>query len=140
MLQTIFHQAIPPTKSFVIILLGSSSMTFNIKQWRSRLNITQEKAAELLGVHRVTYTNWETGANPIDKSTKLAASYCEIAYIAADQFVESNPSTLNNIGSKNLVETLGKARIINGFIDEQKNVLDKPISIICHPQSFIQRI
>jgi DNA-binding XRE family transcriptional regulator len=115
-------------------------MTFNLKQWRSRLDITQEKAAELLGVHRVTYTNWETGANPIDKSTKLAASFCEIAYIAADQFVECNPSTLNNIGSKNLVETLGKAKIINGFIDEQKNVLNKPISIICHPQSFIQRI
>lgn len=115
-------------------------MTFNIKNWRSRLNLTQEKAAELLGVHRVTYTNWETGANPIDKSTKLAASFCEIAYIAADHFVESNPSSLNNIGSKNLVETLAKTKIINGLIDEQKNILDKPLLVICHPQSFIQRI
>jgi len=115
-------------------------MTFNIKQWRSRLNITQEKAAELLGVHRVTYTIWETGVSPINKSTRLAASFCELAYIAADQFVESNPSTLNNIGSKNLVETLGRDRIINGLINEQKNVLDKPLLIVCHPQSFIQRI
>lgn len=115
-------------------------MTFNIKQWRSRLNITQEEAAKLLGVHRVTYTIWETGVSPINKSAKLAASFCELAYIAADQFIESNPSTLNNIGHKNQSETLGRDKIINGFINEQKNVLNKPLLIICHPQSFIQRI
>ena len=34
-------------------------MTFDLKQWRSNIGVTQEKAAELLGVHRVTYTNWE---------------------------------------------------------------------------------
>lgn len=47
-------------------------MTFNIKDWRIKLGITQEKAAELLGVHRISYINWETGKVPISKSVELA--------------------------------------------------------------------
>jgi DNA-binding XRE family transcriptional regulator len=37
-------------------------MVFDLKGWRSSLGLTQEGAAQLLGVHRVTYTRWETGA------------------------------------------------------------------------------
>lgn len=47
-------------------------MTYSIKDWRYRLRITQEKAAELLGVHRISYINWETGKVPISKSVELA--------------------------------------------------------------------
>lgn len=115
-------------------------MTFNIKEWRYRLGITQDKAAELLGVHRITYTNWETGNSAISKSVELALLACEIAYIAADQYAEQHPSTLNNIGSKNLVETQGKAKIIEGFLNDKKNVMNNDLSIILLPQSFIQRI
>lgn len=47
-------------------------MTFDIKNWRLKLGITQEKAAELLGVHRVSYINWETNKVPVSKSVELA--------------------------------------------------------------------
>ena len=43
-----------------------------LKKWRNSLGITQEKAAELLGVHRVTYANWELGAKLIPKAIILA--------------------------------------------------------------------
>ncbi len=89
-----------------LTLCLGGNMTFDLKQWRIRLGITQEKAAELLGVHRISYINWETGNVPICKSVELASYACELAYIAADQYAEKHPSTLNNIGSKNQVETL----------------------------------
>lgn len=47
-------------------------MTFNIKAWRNKLGISQEKAAELLGVHRISYLNWETGKVPVSKTVELA--------------------------------------------------------------------
>lgn len=34
---------------------------FDLKGWRERLGLTQEKAGELLGVHRVTIARWESG-------------------------------------------------------------------------------
>lgn len=37
-------------------------MEYNLLQWRRALGLTQEGAARLLGVHRVTYTRWESGA------------------------------------------------------------------------------
>ena len=47
-------------------------MTYDIKRWRNILGISQEKAAELLGVHRVTYTRWENDAYQFPKSVELA--------------------------------------------------------------------
>lgn len=35
------------------------------KEWRRRLGLTQEKAAELIGTSRVTIGNWESGDTPI---------------------------------------------------------------------------
>lgn len=115
-------------------------MIFDLKLWRSRLGITQEKAAELLGVHRITYTNWETGNAPISKSVELASFACELAYIAADQYAEKHPSTLNNIGFKNQIETLGKKKIIDSFLNNKQNVMNNELSITFLPQSFIHRI
>lgn len=123
-----------------LTLCLGGKMTFDLKQWRLRLGITQEKAAELLGVHRVSYINWETGNVPISKSVELASYACELAYIAADQYAEKYPSTLNNIGSKNQVETLGKKKIIDGFLNDKKNAMNNHLSITFLPQSFIQRI
>ena len=37
-------------------------MVYDLRGWRLSLGLTQEGAAALLGVHRVTYTRWETGA------------------------------------------------------------------------------
>jgi len=40
-------------------------MEYDLLSWRRSLGLTQEAAANLLGVHRVTYTRWENGAqNP----------------------------------------------------------------------------
>ena len=47
-------------------------MTYDIKRWRQILGIPQEKAAELLGVHRVTYNRWENEAYQFPKSVELA--------------------------------------------------------------------
>ena len=123
-----------------LTLYLGGNMTFDLKQWRIRLGITQEKAAELLGVHRISYINWETGNVPICKSVELASYACELAYIAADQYAEKHPSTLNNIGSKNQVETLGKKKIIDSFLNDKQNVMNNDLSITFLPQSFIQRI
>ena len=117
-----------------LTLCLGGKMTFDLKQWRLRLGITQEKAAELLGVHRISYINWETG------TVELASYACELAYIAADQYAEKHPSTLNNIGSKNQVETLGKKKIIDSFLNDKQNVMNNDLSITFLPQSFIQRI
>jgi DNA-binding XRE family transcriptional regulator len=51
-------------------------MEFDLKGWRDALGLTQEGAATLLGVHRVTYTRWETGAQ---KPSKLVPIAC-LAY------------------------------------------------------------
>ena len=47
-------------------------MTYDIKRWRQILGIPQEKAAELLGVHRVTYNRWENEDYQFPKSVELA--------------------------------------------------------------------
>ena len=47
-------------------------MEYDLKGWRRSLGLTQEAAATLLGVHRVTYTRWETGAQEAPKLIGLA--------------------------------------------------------------------
>ncbi len=47
-------------------------MTFDIKRWRGILGVSQEKASELLGVHRVTYNRWENDAHPFPKTVEIA--------------------------------------------------------------------
>ena len=47
-------------------------MDFNLRKWRMRLGLTQTGAATLLGVHRVTYTRWETGAQMPPKHIPMA--------------------------------------------------------------------
>jgi DNA-binding XRE family transcriptional regulator len=47
-------------------------MEYDLKGWRESLGLTQEGAAQLLGVHRVTYTRWETGAQTPPKIIGMA--------------------------------------------------------------------
>jgi len=47
-------------------------MDYSLRKWRMGLGLTQEGAAALLGVHRVTYTRWETGAQPPPKHILMA--------------------------------------------------------------------
>jgi hypothetical protein len=47
-------------------------MVFDLKGWRSSLGLTQASAAQLLGVHRVTYTRWETGTQQPPKLIGMA--------------------------------------------------------------------
>jgi DNA-binding XRE family transcriptional regulator len=47
-------------------------MSYDLKGWRVGLGLTQEGAAALLGVHRVTYTRWETGAQQPPKLIGMA--------------------------------------------------------------------
>lgn len=47
-------------------------MEFDLFKWRKALGLTQESASALLGVHRVTYTRWETGAQKPPKIIPMA--------------------------------------------------------------------
>jgi DNA-binding XRE family transcriptional regulator len=47
-------------------------MEYDIRAWRIGLGLTQEAAAQLLGVHRVTYARWETGAQKPPKIISMA--------------------------------------------------------------------
>jgi len=47
-------------------------MVYDLKGWRTSLGLTQEGAASLLGVHRVTYTRWENGAQSPPKLIGMA--------------------------------------------------------------------
>ena len=65
-------------------------MTYDIKRWRNILGVSQEKAAELLGVHRVTYTRWENGNFAVSKPVELA---CE-SYVSHYPGNSSNKAIL----------------------------------------------
>jgi hypothetical protein len=47
-------------------------MEYDLLGWRTSLGLTQQGAAALLGVHRVTYTRWETGAQTPPKIIGMA--------------------------------------------------------------------
>lgn len=107
-------------------------------EWRYRLGLSREAVTELLGVHKEAVTSWELGKSPIEKQTQLATLACELAYIAADQYVQTNPSTLNNLGSKNYVEQQGRQSIRNAII-AGRNPVERELSIILLPKCLIQR-
>jgi transcriptional regulator with XRE-family HTH domain len=115
-------------------------MSNSVSEWRYRLKISQETAAELLGVSVAKVKVLEISSVLISKPLKLAMLACEIAYIAADQYREKYPSTLNNIGQKNQSETLGRNKIIDGFLNEHSNTMKNDLTITLASQSPIHRI
>jgi len=48
-----------------------------LRAWRLKSKITQEKLAEKLGVHRVTIAKWEAGDRSIPKLLPLALEALE---------------------------------------------------------------
>ncbi len=52
-------------------------MTFELKEWRLKIGIGPDKAAELLGVNHIKYANWENGAHSFSRRVELA---CELFY------------------------------------------------------------
>jgi hypothetical protein len=46
-----------------------------LKAWRERMRLRQERVAEKLGVTRTTIQNWESGATPIPKAVEMS---CEV--------------------------------------------------------------
>ena len=113
---------------------------YEFTEWRYRLGLTRGNAADLLGIHKDAVASFENGKTPIDKLTQLATLACELAYIAADQFAKDYPSTLTNIGAKNLVEAQGRQRIRERFINEGRNNQAKPLIITILPESLIHYI
>ena len=109
---------------------------YEFTEWRHRLRLTTEASAELLGVSKDAVMDWELGKCPITKQTRLATLACELAYIAADQYVKANPSTLNNIGSKNYVEHHGRQHIRDGIING-RNPIESRLLILLAPKSRI---
>jgi transcriptional regulator with XRE-family HTH domain len=109
---------------------------YEFAEWRYRLELSQERAAELLGVHKDVVASWVLGNSPIEKQTQLATLACELAYIAADQYVKANPSTLNNIGHKNYAEHHGRRHIRDGIING-RNPIERELSIHLAPKSLI---
>ena len=109
---------------------------YEFTEWRFRLGLSREATAELLGVHKDVAASWELGNSPIEKQTQLATLACELAYIAADQYVKANPSTLNNIGHKNYAEHHGRRHIRDGIING-RNPIKRELSILLAPKSLI---
>jgi len=109
---------------------------YEFTEWRFRLGLSREATAELLGVHKDVVASWVLGNSPIEKQTQLATLACELAYIAADQYVKANPSTLNNTGHKNYVAHHGRRHIRDGIISG-RNPIKRELSILLAPKSLI---
>ena len=109
---------------------------YEFTEWRFRLGLSREATAELLGVHKDVVASWVLGNSPIEKQTQLATLACELAYIAADQYVNANPSTLNNTGHKNYVEHHGRRHIRDGIISG-RNPIKRELSILLAPKCRI---
>jgi transcriptional regulator with XRE-family HTH domain len=52
-----------------------------MRKWRQRLGLTQERAGEILGVTARAVAKWEAGEAPIDKRTELATQMYEQKYV-----------------------------------------------------------
>jgi DNA-binding XRE family transcriptional regulator len=50
-----------------------------LKAWRQRLDLSQDRAAELLGLSRRGFQNLETGLRPIQRYIALACAAVETA-------------------------------------------------------------
>lgn len=107
-----------------------------LTEWRQRLGITEFAAAELLGISLKDYERLENFKNPIDKITQLACLACELAYIAADQYVKTHPVISHNLTHKNQVEALGRRYIRDGIING-RNPVSNELSILIPPKSLI---
>ncbi len=51
-----------------------------IKKWRNQIEVSQTKAAELLGVDLKTYISWELGEHPISQSVADACANLNTRY------------------------------------------------------------
>ena len=109
---------------------------YEFKEWRFRLGITTETSAELLGVSKDTVLGWELGNYPITKQTRLATLACELAYIAADQYVKAHPYPSVNNGIRNFVAHSGRKKIREGIING-RNAIERELSIVLAPKSLI---
>jgi DNA-binding XRE family transcriptional regulator len=59
-------------RGIVYLIYWGDFVEYDLFKWRRALGLTQEGAAALLGVHRVTYTRWETGAQRPPKLIGMA--------------------------------------------------------------------
>ena len=62
----------------------------DLRAWRSRLGLTQARAAELLGVHAITLCRWETGHLPLPPMLKLA---CQAIAARCPEGIAGQPDT-----------------------------------------------
>ena len=109
---------------------------YEFTEWRHRLGLTTEASAELLGVSKDAVMDWELGKCPITKQTRLATLACELAYIAADQYVKAHPYPSVNNGIKNFVAHSGRKKIREGIING-RNPIKRELSILLAPKSLI---
>ena len=59
-------------------------MTYNIKALRSNRNMTQQDLADMLGVSKVTISNYEKGAVPSNSAKMLKYSLAYIFQVDID--------------------------------------------------------
>ena len=118
-------------------LYQSTPVNINeLTEWRHRLGLAEITAADLLGISLKDYERLENCKNPIDRITQLACLACELAYIAADQYVKAHPVISHNLTHKNQVEALGRRYIRDGIING-RNPVSNELSILIPPKSLI---
>ena len=62
---------------FVINDYNKCMLGHELKMWRKKWRLTQEKLAGMLGAHRVTIAQWETGRRTIPSYLPLALEAIE---------------------------------------------------------------
>lgn len=111
-----------------------------VTEWRYRLKLTVESAAEILGVPEDTLLGLESGKYDITKRTKLALLACELAYIAADQYVKDHPNQSHNYTHRGYANALGRIEIRKSFLDKGFNNRSDTLIITIPPNSSIHYI
>lgn len=87
------------------------------KEWRRRLGLTQEKAAELIGTSRVTIGNWESGDTPIWVAVERVCRDVERHQKMRDEY---GPVTLSYANGPPVVGRSGRAALLQ--IEEHPNI------------------
>ena len=111
-----------------------SNINRYLLEWRSRLDITPDAAAEFLGLSEFRYSLYEY-FNICPKAIKIACIYIELLHISARQYSDHLKIKYPYKPYHRLAEDI----LIDGLIDGV-NPTDDPISVLLQPKQSIKYV
>lgn len=111
-----------------------SNINRYLLEWRSRLDITPDAAAEFLGLSEFRYSLYEY-FNICPKAIKIACIYIELLHISARQYSDHLKIKYPYKPYHRLAEDI----LIDGLIDGV-NPTDDPISVLLQPKQSIRYV